>query len=108
MKRLLFLSGILLLLSGCSLWQKEIGLSYDDLRTQFVAQNFSSPLFSQTIVTTGQGFRERLQLQINGSDDVMNVQLLLRGQKDFSTSGAIGSYFYDVDFLDKGENLPVS
>ncbi len=32
----------------------------------------------------------------------------MRGQKDFSTSGAIGSYFYDVDFLDKGENLPVS
>jgi len=65
MKRLLFLSGILLLLSGCSLWQKEIGLSYEDLRSQFVAENFSSPLFSNSIVATGQGFRERLQLQVN-------------------------------------------
>lgn len=37
----------------------------------------------------------------------MDVKLLLRGQKDFSESGAIGSYFYDIDFLDKAENLPV-
>ncbi|MBP7061514.1 hypothetical protein KA037_01120 [Patescibacteria group bacterium] len=64
MKRLLFLSGILLLLSGCGLWQKDNGISYDDLRSQFVAQNFSSPLFSTTFASTGQGFRERLQLQV--------------------------------------------
>ncbi len=107
MKRLLFLSGILLLLSGCGLWQKDNGISYDDLRSQFVAQNFSSPLFSTTFASTGQGFRERLQLQVEWSDDIMSVKLLLRGQKDFSLSGAMGSYFYDVDFLDKAENLPV-
>jgi hypothetical protein len=64
MKRLLFLSGILLLLSGCGLWQKEMGISYDDLRSQFVTQNFSSPLFSSAFASSGQGFRERLQLQI--------------------------------------------
>jgi phenylalanyl-tRNA synthetase alpha subunit len=38
----------------------------------------------------------------------MHLQLLVRGQKDFSVSGgAMGSYFYDVDFLDKTANLPV-
>lgn len=107
MKRLLFVSGVLLFLSGCGFWQKEIELSYDDLRNQFIVQNFSSPLFSSSLATSWQGLRERLQLELEWADDTIAVKVLLRGQKDFSLSGAIGSYFYDVDFLDKAENLPV-
>lgn len=111
MKKILFVSGVLLFLAGCSLGGKGDTASYADLATQFVQQNFSSPLFHSVIIASGQQFlRERLQLQIQGEDDTMSVQFLLRGQKDFpslSSSDTMGSYLYDVDFLDKAENLPV-
>lgn len=107
MRKLLLLSGFLLLLSGCALWGKDANVSYNDLRQQFLDENFSSPLFSKLLGWTWSWLRERIQLQIQWEDDVAGVQFSLRGQKDFSGSDAMGSYLYDLHFMDKVAHLPI-
>lgn len=108
MRKLLLVSGVLLLLSGCSFWGKDTNLSYNDLRQQFLEQNFSSPLFSTILGWTWSWLREKIQLQIQWEDDAVGVQFTLRGQKDYSGADAMGSYLYDLHFVDKIARLPIN